>query len=174
MNKEFQLCHFPGGISNSGVEAKWPPLDDYQAPQRTQEHFVVAPTTNTISKGNIISILPPPPINYNRAPRNIFSPSIKITPSSTTTARPSAYKYSQPNLGFVPVTPSWLRTSTTTPRPTRYGLRTNGYGPALRQKPATIMTVKHGIIPILKSRLQQRRRQRARHKSSRLYNYFSK
>ena len=163
MNKKFQSCHFPGGISNSGVEAKWPPLDDYQAPQRSQEHFVVAPTTNTISKGNIISILPPPPINYNRAPRNIFSPSIKITPSSTTTARPSLVKYSQPNLGFVPVTPSWLRTSTTTPRPVRF-----------RQKPNTIMTVKHGIIPILKSRLQQQRRQRARHKTPRLYKYFAK
>ena len=151
-----------GGISNSGVDAKWPPLDDYQAPKTNQDQFLVAPTTNTISKGNILSILPPP-TNYNRAPRTIFSPSMKITP--TTTSRP-AFKYSQPNLGFVPVTPSWLRTSTTTPRPINYGFR---------QKPVnTIMTVKHGIIPILKSRLQQQRRQRARHKTPRLYKYFAK
>ena len=65
---------FLGGISNAGAETKWPLLDDYQAPQK-EEHLVVAPTTNTISHG-ILSILPPP---GNREPRNIFSPSLKMT-----------------------------------------------------------------------------------------------
>ena len=103
-----------GGISNSGGEAKWPLLDDYQAPYR--EPLIANPTINTITKTNgIISILPPPP-NYNRQPRNIFSPSIKITtPKPVVNPAP---------LGFVPVTPSWLQASTTArpPHSVRFSL----------------------------------------------------
>ena len=142
-----------GGISNSGVDAKWPLLDNYQAPYR--EPLIANPTINTITKTNgIISIVPPPP-NYNRHPRNIFSPSLKITtPKPVINANP---------LGFVPVTPSWLYSTTprTTQKPTyrntRYHLANNGPILSQLQRPISyrrpkMTTVKHGIIPILKSR----------------------
>ena len=164
------------------MEAKWPLLDDYQAPYKEP---LIAPTTNTITNG-IISILPPPP-NYNRSPRHIFSPSVKMTTPKPVfnlaynTAKPatsalihanvaplpansanlaSGFQASKP-LGFVPVTPTWLQQkSTTTPKPllkSRYPfsngpLLTQLQRPIYTQRRPSQMTVKHGIIPILKSR----------------------
>ena len=111
-----------GGITNTG-EDKWPPLDDYQAPYREP---ILAPTTNSLTNGNgIISILPPPPkfsIPRSRLPRNYFLPSVLLNSEPKTVEKPPKPPLPRrvpmslsttTESGFVPVTPSWLSSSST-------------------------------------------------------------
>jgi len=131
------LLVLKGGITNIG-ENDWPPLDNYIAPYREP---ILSPTTSNslhpyadignAKENGIITILPPPKkfrqdenqpkkIVNQRLPRNFFLPSLQYATNTNNANQKASFTdailrksiaSTTTESGFIPVTPSWLRSN---------------------------------------------------------------